>query len=760
MLGKCGWERLFEAPNFFARYKHFIVLLGGRRRRRRPAAVVRPHREPHPASHQSNMASSLGMTAPISIAGPKPIDIERTNELKDCLVPFGVFESEAEMHHRMEVLGALHRLVRQWIRNESLRKNMPSIVTDSAGGKIYAFGSYRLGVHHKGADIDALCVAPRHIDRVDYFRSFYNLLKKQPQVKDLRAVEEAFVPVIKMKFDGIEIDLLFARLALKDIPDSLDLRDDMLLKNLDQRCVRSLNGCRVTDEILRLVPDIDNFRLALRAIKLWAKRHGIYSNTLGYLGGVSWAMLVARTCQLYPNAAPATLVNKFFLVFSQWKWPLPVLLKRPDSINSQYQRFRVWDPRVNVSDRYHLMPIITPAYPQQNSTFNVSASTRTVIMEELKNGLVITNEIMLGKCGWERLFEAPNFFARYKHFIVLLAAAAGADDQLQWCGLIESRIRHLISKYSITDEIMLGKCGWERLFEAPNFFARYKHFIVLLAAAAGADDQLQWCGLIESRIRHLISKYSITDEIMLGKCGWERLFEAPNFFARYKHFIVLLAAAAGADDQLQWCGLIESRIRHLITTLERNQHITIAHVNPECYNSVPLNTNDGQPLALPPGSPSPVSTDPAPEIKINEKGEVVPNYCSMWFVGLVFEETNLTVDLTNDISSFTKAVYHQANSARMLRKGMTIEARYVRRKQLHQYLSPSLLKRESTTCGAKRRHEPPPHAAPKKCKRSTDSEVSFQYGTASVTGSGTTPEKKPADNNGEAPSSSDRIVTA
>lgn len=100
-----------------------------------------------------------------------------------------------------------------------------------------------------GADIDTLIVCPRHIERSDFFATFSTFLRKIPHVEYVRPVEEAFVPVIKTKIDGIELDILFARLALKTIAEDQELKDGLLLKNLDEKSVRSLNGCRVTDDV-------------------------------------------------------------------------------------------------------------------------------------------------------------------------------------------------------------------------------------------------------------------------------------------------------------------------------------------------------------------------------------------------------------------------------------------------------------------------------------------------------------------------------
>lgn len=84
------------------------------------------------------------------------------------------------------------------------------------------------------------------------------------------------------------------------------------------------------------------------------------------------------------------MYSKVELTFELRDWPLPVILKETDSslradIPTKINEL-IWDPRNRMSDRFHLMPIITPAFPEQNSTFNVTKSTREIIISEMKEG--------------------------------------------------------------------------------------------------------------------------------------------------------------------------------------------------------------------------------------------------------------------------------------------------------------------------------------------------------------------------------------
>ena len=126
----------------------------------------------------------------------------------------------------------------------------------------------------EGSDIDTLVLAPSHVSRDDFFKYFPTILERMSPagaIEEMTPVEDAFVPIIKIEYSGISIDLIFARLALPSVPLTLDLKDSNVLRGQDDSGLRSLNGPRVTDEILDLVPQPKIFRTALRAVKLWAK---------------------------------------------------------------------------------------------------------------------------------------------------------------------------------------------------------------------------------------------------------------------------------------------------------------------------------------------------------------------------------------------------------------------------------------------------------------------------------------------------------
>ncbi|XP_010429600.1 PREDICTED: nuclear poly(A) polymerase 2-like isoform X5 [Camelina sativa] len=390
------------------------------------------------------LLKSYGITKPLSVAGPCAADVKRNFELEKFLVDEGLYENKEEAMRREEVLVRIDQIVKHWVKQLTRQRGYTEQMVEDANAVIFTFGSYRLGVHGPGADIDTLCVGPSYVNREeDFFIILRGILAEMEEVTELQPVTDAHVPVMKFKFQGISIDLLYASISLLVVPQDLDISNSSVLCDVDEQTVRILNGCRVADQILKLVPNSEHFRTTLRCLKYWAKKRGVYSNVTGFLGGVNWALLVARLCQLYPNAIPSMLVSRFFRVYTQWRWPNPVMLC---TIEEDELGFPVWDPRKNHRDRYHLMPIITPAYPCMNSSYNVSQSTLRVMTEQFQFGNTICQEIELNKQHWRSLFEQYMFFEAYKNYLQVDVLAADAEDLLAWKGWVESRFRQLTLK--------------------------------------------------------------------------------------------------------------------------------------------------------------------------------------------------------------------------------------------------------------------------------------------------------------------------
>ena len=434
---------------------------------------------------------NLSMTAPPSL---EDIDLESLDSLLRQFDHSHIHQDAT----RVEAIEYLEGSLVRWAQTLQLTKNpqagsKPSASTINAWNNptnpwrttvnpaIVTFGSHRLGVSMEGSDLDLLVVAPAHITRNDFFGSWVDFLRKLPNVAHVHPIPEAYTPVLKFEINDINIDMLFCSLKdstrLAQLPKQqrlfrsatnhtteegpivrtkprveYQITDDDLRGQDDEKGLRSLNGARVSQMILELVPapQLPSYRVVLRAVKHWAMCKGIYSNVLGFLGGINWAILVARVCCFHPKkekATPAELLVSFYHMFSAWGWPNPVLLKTiqlepPTGVAPM----RVWDP-MGCRDpaelrRYALeiMPIITPAYPAMNSAYNVGAAQFRRMKEELSEAFRNIQQM-----NFDALFRPGDFFGTRQTFLQVSIKATTRADFIVWFRYVESRLRILIN---------------------------------------------------------------------------------------------------------------------------------------------------------------------------------------------------------------------------------------------------------------------------------------------------------------------------
>ena len=392
-------------------------------------------------------------------------DILETQYIENILRnDYNLFESEEESKLREEILNSLGTCVKNAVYKMAIELNYPEDSALEAGGKIFTFGSYRLGIVGPGDDIDVLCVGPDFCERDKFYKKMVEELEKEKKITQIFKVDSAYVPIIKIVFNNIPIDILVARLSKSQIGKNLtSLEDDSILKNCDEKCILSLNGCRVTDKILSIVSqviDTNDFKLTLRAIKLWAKKRGIYSNSFGFPGGVAWAILVVKVCQTFPKLKPNKLIRKFFDFYANWDWANPIIINK-EEINKVVDfdcPVEVW--KIEKQKNKCKFYIITPSFPVQNTNYNTNEITKRVMIDEFKYFYDFTQKIDYKnknekKFTWFNLFKEFDIFNSFECLLEVDVLGRNQNDFKYWDGYIESHLRYLINDFILFPQIKL-----------------------------------------------------------------------------------------------------------------------------------------------------------------------------------------------------------------------------------------------------------------------------------------------------------------
>jgi hypothetical protein len=303
---------------------------------------------------------------------------------------------------------------------------------------VFVSGSYRLGVHDNGADIDILFVTTSGITRADVFNSFAKLLETHKDVSNFQPVPRAKVPVIGLTFQGQEFDVLTCHLKCAELPAKSSLLTSYEWMNcMQEECILAFNGPRVTEMILSSVRRPNQFCAALKYIREWAKRRCVYSNKSGYLGGVNLALMLVFVSQRRPNALAFRLVKDFFSTFAKWRWSAHNPLKLDAHIEQEcpvWLQSLEWTPRSSES-----MVVLTACFPRFNTTYSASKYSTGILQKELERANACVDA---GR--WLDACNGLDVFVSCQRFIRVRLQSPNTSSGKTWIGYMQAQTRHLI----------------------------------------------------------------------------------------------------------------------------------------------------------------------------------------------------------------------------------------------------------------------------------------------------------------------------
>lgn len=243
-----------------------------------------------------------------------------------------------------------------------------------AGGanSLEKIGSAGLATDLNGGDLDVL--ASGRVPRGMYFSEMEALLQGIRADVSLRRVDDALVPLLKIKLKGQEVDLLYAG------PDDEDATN-----------VLSRSGAaEITNLKTRLGASLPQFTTVVRALKAFAKVRQISDHAYGWPGGLAWTVLAAAFLPKGEEITPENWLEHSLEQLATWDWTMPVNLSEEAPTDSKAP-----------------MRIHSGAMPEVNITRNVTAGNLEIFKRHVLEGWEIACEAAAGQRSWTDLFRKP-----------------------------------------------------------------------------------------------------------------------------------------------------------------------------------------------------------------------------------------------------------------------------------------------------------------------------------------------------------------
>ncbi|WP_433372283.1 poly(A) polymerase [Streptosporangium sp. CA-115845] len=326
-----------------------------------------------------------------------------------------------------------------------------------AEGVVHVTGSRRLGCALADADLDLVVALPAAVALADVEARVRAAL---PEATGLRGVIGARVPGLRLRIDGLDVDLAVVAVTGVTPAEAVSRRTE-----LDEASAIALSAVSDADAVLAAVgANRAAFAGLAREVKAWARARGLDSAPFGGLPGLAWTIFAARTVCESGDLPPGDLLRHFFGTWAAWDWHRPVGLwpEAPDGPPGE--------PPGGGSGA--AVSVTTPTAPVRLCSEQVGAGVRDLLAQELYTAWEVVEEAArTGRSPREELLSAPPSHRRHAAWAVVTVRDERAERFAVTLGRVRGRMRALLT--SLERAGARDAHAWPRPFETGPGMARF-----------------------------------------------------------------------------------------------------------------------------------------------------------------------------------------------------------------------------------------------------------------------------------------------